>query len=310
MDNLVGIGFKKWTIADSTGLLNLNRCQTAGVLYFLHEIAFIDDGDDMGFFTAHENEMVQATAQAILDTLVGEGNASLQETEALYLSLIHICVSNYGKFYFAIDVKRARSRGIRPLPIRVQTANGFEVLHEERKEKEVTGGSDSKIEVFDFSDCTEKAQVTKLTQWERKLLDLSLRNMLINMRVTKSVVPVLSADIGRREDALFDGEAFQVMPRPADVGVNPAAESQIELLNKLGELSEFISFESKHKRLHSIYSEKDLSTSLTKMYRSAKASLEENGASTLYLALGMLRWFEQKKNAQARYCLLYTSRCV
>lgn len=90
------------------------------------------------------------------------------------------------------------------------------------------------------------------------------------------------------------------MPRPADVGVNPAAESQIELLNKLGELSEFISFESKHKRLHSIYSEKDLSTSLTKMYRSAKASLEENGASTLYLALGMLRWFEQKKNAQAR----------
>lgn len=49
-------------------------------------------------------------------------------------------VSNYGKFNFAIDVKRARSRGIRPLPIRVQTANGFEVLHEDRKEKEVTGG--------------------------------------------------------------------------------------------------------------------------------------------------------------------------
>lgn len=210
-------------------------------------------------------------------------------------------VSNYGKFYFAIDVKRARSRGIRPLPVRVQTANGFEVLHEDRKEKEVTGASDSKIEVFDFSDCTEKTQVTKLTQWERKLLDLSLRNMLINMRVTKSVVPVLSADIGSLEDALFDGEAFQVMSRPANVGVNPAAESQIELLNKLGELSEFISFESKHKRLYSIYSEKDLSTSLTKMYRSAKASLEENGASTLYLALGVLRWFERKKNAPARY---------
>lgn len=75
VDNLVGIGFKKWTIADSTGLLNLNRCQTAGVLYFLHEIAFIDDGDDMGFFTAHENEMVQATAQAILEVLTGTGES-------------------------------------------------------------------------------------------------------------------------------------------------------------------------------------------------------------------------------------------
>lgn len=44
-------------------------------------------------------------------------------------------VSNYRDFAFVIDVKRARSMGIRPLPVRVKTVEGFEVQHEDRKEK-------------------------------------------------------------------------------------------------------------------------------------------------------------------------------
>ena len=44
-----------------------------------------------------------------------------------------------------------------------------------------------------------------------------------------------------------------------------------------------------------------MNSCLTKMYRSAKTSLEENGASTLYLALGLLRWSEGKKNETMRY---------
>lgn len=81
VDNIVRIGFRKWMVADSTGLLNLNRCQSAGVLYFLHEIAFIDDGDDMEFYTANIGRMVQATAQAILDVLAGNGTAVIPEEE-------------------------------------------------------------------------------------------------------------------------------------------------------------------------------------------------------------------------------------
>ncbi|MFR3753451.1 MAG: hypothetical protein ACLTW9_16310 [Enterocloster sp.] len=39
--------------------------------------------------------------------------------------------------------------------------------------------------------------------------------MLINMRMTKAVVPLLCSDVSILEDALSDGEEFQVMPRPA-----------------------------------------------------------------------------------------------
>lgn len=195
-------------------------------------------------------------------------------------------VSNYGSFAFVIDVKRARSMGIRPLPVRVKTDNGFEVRHEDRKEKDVTNASRKKVEVFNLPDQPQKEQVTKLTQWERKLLDLSLRNMLINMRMTKEVIPLLCSDVSILEDALSDGEEFQVMPRPANMSFAGDGGVTVEALGELGPFADFIALESKHKRLHSLYSEMELKACLTKMYRSAKTSMEENGASTLYLALG------------------------
>lgn len=210
-------------------------------------------------------------------------------------------VSNYGDFAFVIDVKRARSMGIRPLPMRVKTAGGFEVQHEERKEKDVTNVPKEIGDTFKIPDSTSKATATKLTQWERKLLDLSLRNMLINMRMTKAVVPLLSSDVSILEDALADGEEFRVMPRPAEMSIAGDGGIPVEALGELGPFADFVALESKHRRLHSLYTEKDLNSCLTKMYRSAKTSMEENGASTLYLALGLLRWFESKKSAAVRY---------
>ena len=210
-------------------------------------------------------------------------------------------VSDYGNFAFAIDVKRARSMGIRPLPVRVKTAEGFQVQHDDREEKDITNATKNKVEIFNLPDPSQKGTVTKLTQWERKLLDLSLRNMLINMRMTKAVVPLLSSDVSILEDALSEGEEFRVMPRPADMSIAGDGGVTVEALGDLGPFADFIALESKHRRLHSLYAEKELNSSLTKMYRSAKTSMEENGASTLYLALGLLRWFEGKKSAAARY---------
>ena len=210
-------------------------------------------------------------------------------------------VSYYGRFTFAIDVKRARSMGIRPLPVRIKTESGFEVPHEDRKEQEITHASKNEVEIFDLPDAGNKEQITKLMQWERKLLDLSLRNMLINMRLTRAVVPLLSPDLCILEDALSDGEEFRVMPRPAEMVVSGEGKVPVEALEKLGDFADFIALESRHKRLHSFYTETELNKCLTKMYRSARTSMEENGASTLYLALGLLRWFESKKSEEARY---------
>ena len=238
----------------------------------------------------HEIAVVECTA------MCAGKSRSFDEAE----TLAEHKVSDYGNYVFTIDVKRARSMGIRPLPVRIRTAEGFEVQHEDREEKDVTAESRNKVEIFDLPDPSQKSQVTKLTQWERKLLDLSLRNMLINMRMTKAVVPLLSSDVNILEDALTNGEEFRVMPRPAEMSV-AGEDVTVEALGELGTFADFIELESKHKRLHSFYTEKELNSCLTKLYRSARTSMEENGASTLYLALGLLRWFESKKSAAARY---------
>lgn len=210
-------------------------------------------------------------------------------------------VSDYDNFAFVIDVKRARSMGIRPLPVRIKTADGFEIQHEERNEKDVTEASEKAVNIIDLPDTSQKDIVTKQTQWERKLLDLSLRNMLINMRITKTVVPLLASNVSILEDALSDGEEFRIMPRPTEMTISDSGCTQVETLKDLGSFAEFIALESRHKRLHSSYAEKELNSCLTRVYRSARASMEENGVSTLYLALGLLRWFENKKDAPARY---------
>lgn len=209
-------------------------------------------------------------------------------------------VSNYANFDFVIDVTRARSMGMRPLPIRVMTDTGFAILHEERKEKDVTAAPSQMGNTFELVHISEKEKVTKQLQWERKLLDLSMRNMLINLRFTKAIVPLLCSNISILEDALTDGEEFHVLPRPDNMEINVEG-LLVETLTNLGTFQDFIELESRHKKLHSFYKEKELNSCLTKLYRSAKTSMEENGANTLYLALGLLRWSEGNKGDVMRY---------
>ncbi len=158
-------------------------------------------------------------------------------------------VADYKNFEFVIDIARARSMGVRPLPVRVVTDAGFVIKHEERKEKDVTSAPTSVGETFDLSniDEKEKVQVSKQLQWERKLLDLSMRNMLINMRFTKAVVPLLAENLGMIEDLLSDGEEFQVLPRPDNMEIQ-GEETPIKVLTDLGPISEFISLEGKHNK--------------------------------------------------------------
>ena len=59
-------------------------------------------------------------------------------------------------------------------------------------------------------------EVTKQRLWERKLLDLSLRNNLLNIKLTKNTMQLISVNICTLEDALTDGQEFQVLAKPTD----------------------------------------------------------------------------------------------
>lgn len=202
-------------------------------------------------------------------------------------------------FLLFIDVKRARFSGIRPLPLRVPTPTGWEIVEEARQIRETT--LPEEIFVGQKVVSVDKIDVSKQRLWERKLLDLTLRNSLLNIRITKSVVQFLTVNAGKLEDALADGTEFQILGRPSDWDNNPRDTGVYETLHQTDPLADLINNELSQKRLRAYLPENELSASLTNLFRASRLSIEENGANTLYVGLGLLRWFETDLSERPRY---------
>lgn len=203
---------------------------------------------------------------------------------------------NEALFEYAIDVKRCRLGGVRPLFSRQQK---IEVgSHFEGHAVDSTPDALAPRSVMDEA----PAQiVSKQKVWERKLLDLSLRNNLLNVRQTRSLIPLMSAKLHLLEDALADGKDFVLMPRPSDWRPAEVADSGFKALTEGEAINELISHELSLGRLHCFESETEAHRAFTHLYRSARLSMEENGANTLYLALGLLRWYESPVSERARF---------
>lgn len=200
---------------------------------------------------------------------------------------------------YIIDIKRARMSQITPLPMRIKTENGYEISRESLEPaRQISAPSGVVQSEVTFNN--EETVFSRKTLWERKLLDLGLRNQLINLRMSKCLVPLLTPSLDILEDRLADGSEFTVQPRPTDFEI---AESSITFdnLHEVFPNKELLESEFKSKRLRSSLNEAQLSKTIKELYRSAKTSLEENGANTLYMALGLLRWYETEKSVKPRY---------
>jgi hypothetical protein len=202
-------------------------------------------------------------------------------------------------FLLFIDIKRARFSGIRPLPLRVYTPNGWEIMEEARQTRENALPDD--IFVGQKLVHSEHIDVSKQRLWERKLLDLTLRNSLLNIRITKSVIQFITINAGKLEDALSAGTEFQVLAKPPDWDNNPRDTGVYEALHQTDPIADLVNNELGQRRLRTYLSEIDLGNSLTNLYRSSRLSIEENGANTLYVGLGLLRWFETDLSERPRY---------
>jgi len=207
------------------------------------------------------------------------------------------------EFILFVDVKRARLSGIKPLPQRIKTSDGWTII----EDKEIVVRESLQPEGIIFegnSEISESQQITKQKLWERKLLDLSLRNNLLNLRITHSSIQLFSINLSSFEDALADGDEFQVLTKP-DEWVNPNINSGVyQAINMSDPIVDLLKFDLSHKRLRTYLTDSELQSSLTKLYRASRLSLEENGANTLYLALGFLKWYETPNSELARYAPL------
>jgi very-short-patch-repair endonuclease len=205
-------------------------------------------------------------------------------------------------FLCAIDIRRARRGRIRPLPERVahSPASELERAHEvagiEPAVPDVSG-----LVVDAEPEAGLKSSATRLDQWRRKLLDLSLRNRLLNFRDTKKTLPLLCPDHEQLEDMLADGTIFQILPRPADLAERDPRDPTAHLRRTGQEaIEELLREELKARRLCADTTPEELDRRMVGIYRAARLGVEEGGASALYLAIGFLAWYETEKSAQRR----------
>ncbi len=199
-----------------------------------------------------------------------------------------------------IDVKRARLSGVMPLPLRTKNPDGSYSL--DVPSIIAATKEPASLEKEAVSE-REEIKRTKKDHWERRLLDLSLRNSLINTRLTGNMLPILSPTAADVENALADGDEFVIAPIPVEVGEENHRNS-FENIFTLGSAEDLIRQEFKSKRIRTVVSENDLAKTLKNLYRLSRTALEESGANTLYLACGMLRWFETAQSPRPRYAPL------
>lgn len=242
-------------------------------------------------------------------------NVSFDDAEAAakYQNLAQL-----DKFWFAIDVFRARHAGIKPIPTRTSDKGRYQINIKERKGSEITSAPLQADIVSVDTDTTRGPRITtKKDLWESKLLDLSQRNMLLNLPHNRSIEPIMSAHIDELEDALADGEEFHLLPiaewvfnigrEEEDAKGKKTVKLWIEdALQERGvfEMTQWPSLkeidfnerfrqEFRNHRLYTYNNPNELDKVLTKLYRTARSARQENGVSSLYLAIGLLRWFSE-----------------
>lgn len=210
---------------------------------------------------------------------------------------------NLSDFECVVDVQRSRGSGIRPIPLRLEQTymTNNEYLEEGEKEK-IDYHAPEVLDTSMLGKIVENnVPITKQKIWERKLLDFSLRNTLLNFRVTKNAIQLMTANLGELEDKLSDGKDFRIMEVPSEWTVSLRDAKMFEIENDRDLIQNIATQEFKSYRIRTFLDQNELDRNLKGLYRSAKMSAEENGTNTLFLALGFLRWFESDVSEKARY---------
>jgi hypothetical protein len=189
------------------------------------------------------------------------------------------------------DVHRARRDGIVPLPAR-------------------TRGRDGAVQVFEYRPAVHSVAArpvertpappggsgqhhgpevpARVQQWKNSLLDLSLRNRLINYSERAGLpLTVPPTQLSVLEDLLHTGTAVQLLPSDRIAAVH--RERGLTSARDLppAQLAEVL---AERRAVHADVSEGGYLPRLRNLAYKAKTVREETGANNLYLALGSLVW--------------------
>lgn len=185
------------------------------------------------------------------------------------------------------DIRQARNARVFPLPSRSVSAGGDVTVHEYQSRTAPHALSYSPSD-DDFAGTAGRHLPRRVQAWKNTLLDLSLRNRLINFTEASGFsLAVPQPLLAHFEDMVNDGTTITLIPsdRIPNIEVNRGVrygrdlpeESRAELLHERKSVFIDVTDGSYTSRLRSL------------AYK-ARTISEETGSNNLYIAFGMLRW--------------------
>src|SRR4051794_29389814 len=182
------------------------------------------------------------------------------------------------------DVQRARRDGILPLPARARDADGVLQIVEYRP----TEHRHAAPHAEQHPAGSRPEAPPRVLQWKNALLDLSLRNRLINYTERSGLPLVVPGEsLGVLENFVHDGTPITLLPSDslAAVATERGAATARDLPAE--QLAETL---VERRSVHADVPGSGYLNRLRNLAYKAKTVVEETGANNLYLALGSLVW--------------------
>ena len=197
-------------------------------------------------------------------------------------------------FLLLVDIKQSRLARIRPLYERVTRAAQEDAAVDEVIDADMDDLSDLPENV-EYPDAPAPDDATdadsRVENWKRKLLDLSLRNRLLNFKRSKRAVPLICTNPGELEDMLSEERAFTFSPLEKVINPDDPRSDEEHRRRYSEDLhSEQVRQAMQRGKITAALEQRQLNASLITLYRASKAAIEEGGTNILYLALGFLNW--------------------
>ncbi|MGV8864548.1 MAG: DUF3320 domain-containing protein [Pseudomonas sp.] len=205
-------------------------------------------------------------------------------------------------FHLLLDIRRARLQRIKPLASADAQITTLSADESENGSSELLVGKAPSL-----PDAAEQVEINahlldpkdRLGRWQRKLLDLSLRNNLLNFKAGKKSLKLEAPNPAALEDILANGHPLKLLTRPDLMdGADPRDQALYELREREDVRKTHALDALKRREVFVGLSNAEMDARLTDLYRGARTTLQEGGSNTLYLALGFLSWERDDKAGQ------------
>lgn len=181
----------------------------------------------------------------------------------------------YSGFFCAIDILSCHKAIYRPIPSLERDENGEFVINIEVNEQDdlKRKNSDSNQEIYEGIETSDK-----FNYWSKKLLDLSLRNKLINFKIGPSSPQLVYNNASSMLEDLLKKDKIYLYPNDKVLPVNTYYEYGEDTTN-IDDLAK-----------RGIYAICTTDATLKALFRAGNSSIEETGSNNLYLSFGLINF--------------------